>query len=144
METSKLFERFERDIPSGASELAEDVDGFDLIGVVGVSQDLLISVADEASDDIIDIKSVFVTTIPVFLKKLLAPLVEAATGGTIAGFSDALRLAGIGANEEPTKSEYRLFVYRIGVVLVPASSTVCTSHTFSLLVFHSFIRAFRA
>lgn len=26
----------------------------------------------------------------------------------------------------------------------PASSTVCTSHTFSLLVFHSFIRALRA
>lgn len=43
------------------------------------------------------------------------------------------------------KSEYLRFVYRVGDdVDFSFSSSRCTSHTFSLLVFHSFMRAFRA
>lgn len=95
---------------SGASEFADDVDG--LHDLTGVSSILLISVADEASDEIMDIRSVFVTTMPVFLKKLCdRPLgVVAVDVDAITGFSDARRLAGMGANVEPTKSEYRRFV----------------------------------
>lgn len=111
IDTSKLFERFERDMPldSGANVFA-DVDAFDLHG--DVSSTLFISVADDANDVINDFKSVFVTTIPVRLKKLgdlavFEPDVDGADA--ITGiFSDALRVAvadGIGANVEPTKSE---------------------------------------
>lgn len=116
METSKLFDRFDRDMPtSGANVFAVDVDGFDLIGVV--SSHLLISVADDASDVIIDIKSEFVTTIPVFLKNpgdfgplADADMLAADDDVAITGFSEARRFDGIGVNCEPTKSEYRRFV----------------------------------
>lgn len=147
METSKLFDRLDRDMPwSGANVFALDVDAFDLPG--DVSSTLLISVADDANDVINDLKSVFATDSPVRWKKfdegdLVAPDVDGVIG---TGISDARRndAAGIGANGfEPTKSEYRRFVYRVELGL-PASLYVCTSHTFSLLVFHNFIRAFRA
>lgn len=97
----------------------DDVDADVLFFVVnevnggGVSSILFISVADDVSDDINDIRSVFETTIPVFLRRLEAidppPADEAATdaGGTI---SDARLFDGIGANVEPTKSEYLRFV----------------------------------
>lgn len=145
IDTSKLFERFDRDIPWSGASVLDDVDGFDLIG--DESSTLLISVADEANDVINDLKSVWDTTMPVRLKKLCDGDFAVEVDGVIGtGFSDA-RLndaAGIGASAEPTKSEYRRFVYRVELPLVPASPSVCTSHTFSLLVFHSFIRAFRA
>lgn len=124
IDTSKLFERFEREIPAppsgAASVLLVDGEGggFALTGVV--SPILFISVADDASEVIIDIKSELVTTIPVFLKNPgdLDPLAAArpAVGvaddddGAITGFSDARRLAGIGVNVDATKSEYLRFV----------------------------------
>lgn len=100
----------------------------------------------------IDIKSVLVTTMPVFLRNarvLLAAVeaeVDADVGAVdITGFSDARRSrAGIGVNVEHVKSEYRRLLYRIGVVLLlPASSTVCTSHIRSLLVLKTLMRALR-
>lgn len=147
IDTSKLFDRLDRVMPwSGASVFADDVDGFDLPG--DVSSTLWISVADDANDVINDLKSVLATDNPVRLKKLVegdlaAPDVDGVMGTGIseARLNDA---AGIGANGlEPTKSEYRRFVYRVALEL-PASLYVCTSHTFSLLVFHSFMRALRA
>lgn len=124
MDTSKLLDRLERDMPgaSGRStfEVADEVAAaeelfFDVNAVSGggVSSILLISVADDVSEDISDIRSVFDTTIPDFLRKFEAmePPAEveatAAGGGTI---SEARRLEGIGASVEPTKSEYRRFV----------------------------------
>lgn len=125
MDTSKLFDRFDLDIPwSGANVFEDDVDGFVLAG--DVSSTLLISVADDASDVISDLKSVFVTAMLVRLKKFdegdLAAVdvdgVKIGTGISLARRNDA---AGIGANgDEPTKSEYRRFVYRVELEL-PAS-----------------------
>lgn len=113
IDTSKLFDRFDRDIPAGSGvSKFDDVDGFDLAG--DVSPHLLISVADDANDVIMDIRSVLVTTIPVRLKKLLDAaffeLPAAEVVGVVAfiiTFSDARRVdaAGIGASVEPTKSE---------------------------------------
>lgn len=102
---------------SGVSEAPtpDDVDGRHLAG--DASSTLLISVAEEASDDIIDIRSVFVTTMPVFLKKLgdfdgvadaAAAAAAAADADDVPGItnSEARRLlAGIGVSAEPTKSE---------------------------------------
>lgn len=100
---------------SGVSVLPtpDDVDGRHLAG--DASSTLLISVADDVNDDINDIKSVFVTTMPVFLKKPgdfeLAGSVDAAAAADavdVPGItnSEARRLlAGIGVNAEPTKSE---------------------------------------
>lgn len=114
MDTSKLFDRFDRDIPWSGANVFDDVDGFDLLG--DASSTLLISVADDANDVINDLKSVFETAMPVRLKKLCegdlaaAPDVDGVIG---TGISDARRndAAGIGANGvEPTKSEYRRFV----------------------------------
>lgn len=133
---------------SGAKVFAVVVLGLvpvELLGVI-VSSTLLISVADDANEEMMDMRSVLVTTMPVFLRKLCAlEVADEAVGGAITGFSEARRFPdGIGAKVEPTKSEYRRFVYRIGVAPVAASSRVCTSQTFSLLVFQSFMRAFRA
>lgn len=114
MDTSKLFERFDREIPwSGANVFDDDVDGFDLPG--DVSSTLLISIADDANDEMSDLKSVFDTAMPVRLKKLCeGDLAAAEVDGVIGtGISDARRneAAGMGANgDEPTKSEYRRFV----------------------------------
>lgn len=124
IETSKLFDRFDRVIPaaaeSGVSVLPTpaDVDGRLLAAAVAVSSTLFISVADDANDDMIDIKSVFVTTMPVFLKKpgdfaLDVPAADVAAAvadaDDVPGItnSEARRLlaAGIGVNDEPTKSE---------------------------------------
>lgn len=76
-----------------------------------MSSILLISVAEDVSEDIKDIRSVFETTIPDFLRKFDA-IVPPADTAAVAGetISEARRLDGIGANEDPTKSEYRLFV----------------------------------
>lgn len=151
IDTSKLFDRFDREIPwSGANVFGVTDDDFDLPGDVSPPT-LLISVADDVNDDSIDLKSEFVTMIPVRLKKFevgdfAAVDVDGVTV-TGTGFSDARRkeAAGIGANAEPTKSEYRRFVYRVDVPLAPPPASLSvTSHTFSLLVFHNFIRAFRA
>lgn len=111
-DTSKLLDRFEREMPleSGANVFADDVDGFAFVGVD--APHLLISVADDAIDVINDFISVLVTTMPVRLKKLgdRAGWPVDVDGVTIAGFSDA-RLTcdpdGIGVNVEPTKSEKR-------------------------------------
>lgn len=111
IETSKLFDRFERLMPgaSGAKVFDDDVDGLGLDVVGVISSTLFISVADEASDVIIDIKSLLVTTMPVFLKKLgddFEVLAAAADDvEAITGFSEARRLDGIGVSVEPTKSE---------------------------------------
>lgn len=101
---------------SGVSEAPtpDDVDGRHLAG--DASSTLLISVAEDASDDIIDIKSVFVTTMPVFLKKpgdfeldgVADAAAAAADADDVPGItnSEARRLlAGIGVSAEPTKSE---------------------------------------
>lgn len=120
IETSKLFDRFDRVMPaaeSGVSELPtpDDVDGRHLAGEA--SSTLLISVADDARDEMIDMRSVFVTTMPVFLKKpgdfeldgvADAAAAAAADAADVPGItnSEARRLlAGIGVNAEPTKSE---------------------------------------
>lgn len=111
IDTSKLLDRFDRVMPSGsgANVLPDDVDGFDRVGVV--LPHLLISVADEANDEINDFKSVLVTTMPVARLKMLGErdrCVPDVDGVAIAGFSDA-RLTcdpdGIGVNDDPTKSE---------------------------------------
>lgn len=93
---------------SGASVLPapDDVDGRHLAG--DESSTLLISVADDVSDEIIDIKSVFVTTMPVFLKKPGDFALDVlAIGVGVITFSEARRLLadGIGVSDEPTKSE---------------------------------------
>lgn len=99
---------------SGVSELPtpDDVDGRHLAG--DASSTLLISVADDVNDEMIDIKSVFVTTMPVFLKKpgdfeLDGVAVAATDAEDVPGItnSEARRLLadGIGVNAEPTKSE---------------------------------------
>ncbi len=134
-DTSKLFDRLD------FLKLVLRSTFKKLCGIVGVlaSPIRLISVAEEASDESNEIRSVFVHTIPLFLDGV-------GQGDNILGFSDALRLMfGVtGGREVGTKSEYRLFVYRTADELDPASSNVCTSQTFSLLVFQSFIRAFFA
>lgn len=85
-------------------------DDFDLPGDVSLST-LLISVADEVSDESNVLKSEFDTMMPVRLKKLadgdLAAVEEHGVIVTGTGFSDARRIeaAGIGASVEPTKSE---------------------------------------
>lgn len=105
---------------SGVSILPtpDDVDGRHLAG--DASSTLLISVADDASDDMIDIKSVFVTTMPVFLKKpgdfelddgtdvaadVAAAAADVADDPGITNSEARRLLAGIGVNTEPTKSE---------------------------------------
>lgn len=104
---------------SGVSELAapDDVDGRHLAG--DESSTLFISVADDASDEMIDIKSVLVTTMPVRLKKPGDFDVDGVADGApdadavdadddVPGItnSEALRLvAGIGVNVDATKSE---------------------------------------
>lgn len=118
IDTSKLFERLVRLIPGASGrrtfdEAADDEVSTTLlffvvneVNVGGVSSILLISVAEEVSEDINDIRSVFDTIIPDFLIKFEAmdPPVEtaAAAGDTI---SEARLFEGIGANVDPTKSE---------------------------------------
>lgn len=116
MDTSKLFDRFDRDMPIESGANVFD----DCFGVIGVSSTLLISVADDVNEDISVIRSFFVTTIPDFFRKLDVVL---DTDGEMHGFSDARRLAGIGVRDDATKSEYRRLEYRFGE-LVPATSTV--------------------
>lgn len=113
--------------------------------LVGGDSHWLISVAEEVREDKIEIKSVFEQIMPVV--SCLLALVDEQGDTDGGGSSEALRLLallGIGANVVPTKSEYlrpEEFVY---LCTPPASSKGCTSHTFSLLVFQSFMRTFLA
>lgn len=96
IETSKLFERFDREIPwSGAYNVfGVAVDDFGLpIGDVSLST-LLISVADDVNDESNVLKSEFVTIMPVRLKKLCVGdfAAQDADGVIVTGmFSDARR-----------------------------------------------------
>lgn len=96
-----------------------------------------ISVAEEVRALSMRWRSVSVQTTP-------APERGGMGGG--GGISEARRRAGIGGSGEPTKSECLrpLFVYRTEPLMGERSSRGCTSHTFSLDVFHRRIRTLRA
>lgn len=128
--------------PCGASSESEVMS---LVVGVGISSYSLISVAEEVSVDRSPRRSVFVQTIPAFSLRPNVAMVEVpgTEGDTSEGISEARR-CDLSVCRGPTKSEYLRFVYRIGDPLASFSSSVCTSHTFSLLVFQSFMRAFRA
>lgn len=150
IETSKLFDRFDflrLVLRSGLRKLLLLVGCCGVNGATGVGTSFirLISVAEEANDESKEIKSVLVQMMPAFLEGVGACVTLGEM--SMLGFSDALLCidCGIGASVVDMKSLKRLLaVKRCADELVPASFTVSTSHTFSLLVFHNFMRALRA
>lgn len=102
IETSKLFERFDflrLVLRSGRKKLLLDDVAFGGCVCIGVGTSLIrfISVAEEASDERREIRSVLLQMMPAFF----AGLGEGARdtlGDNMQGFSDARRCCGMGAN----------------------------------------------
>jgi hypothetical protein len=122
IDTSKLFERFDflrLLLRSGCKKfvllLLFDADGdFDDGGCVcmgvGTSFIRLISVAEEASDESKESKSVLVHIMPTFFDGLGVGARDTLGDMSMLGFSDARRCCGMGARVVWTKSEKRLLV----------------------------------
>lgn len=106
MDTSKLLERLDFFKLFLRSGFKMEV----LCGVGGcISPQRFISVAEDASDDSKEIKSVLVQTMPAFLEGVGGACVTTHGDNNTEGFSDARRLDidWMGASVVPTKSEYR-------------------------------------